>query len=165
MPGTFPLNKVFIDTPNGPDVVMAFRWTQEKNEFGVPGLIESDWNRQAGKGTHATLSRFDMHNILFAVGPDFRKGVVDSSPTGNIDLAPTILRILNLAPPQPMDGRVLTEAMTGESEEQPKAFDETIEAMKDFSSGTWRQYLSQSRVGTTVYLNEGNGGFTAKLEK
>jgi hypothetical protein len=55
--------------------------------------------------------------------------------------------------------------MTDENEEKPKAAEERIEARQDFPDGTWRQYLSQSRVGTTIYLNEGNGGFTAKLEK
>ena len=164
VPGTFPLSKVFIDTPNGPDVVMAFRWTKEKNEYGVPGLIESDWNRQAGKGTHATLSHFDLHNILFAAGPDFQKGAVDNLPTGNVDLAPTILRILKIPAAQAMDGRVLSEAMIGQSEDQPKAAEEKIEATQDFPDGTWRQYLSQARVGTTIYLNEGNGGFTAKAQ-
>jgi arylsulfatase A-like enzyme len=164
MPGTFPLNKLLIDTPNGPDVVMAGRWTKKKNQYGVPGLIESDWNRGAGKGTHATLSPFDMHNILFAAGPDFQKGAVDNLPTGNIDLAPTILRILKIPAAQPMDGRVLTEAMTGQGEDQPKAAEEKIEATQEFTDGTWRQYLSQARVGTTIYLSEGNGGFTAKAE-
>jgi hypothetical protein len=38
----------------------------------------------------------------------------------------------------------------------------TIEATKDFSSGTWRQSLQTSRVGSTIYLDEGNGGFVPK---
>jgi hypothetical protein len=35
----------------------------------------------------------------------------------------------------------------------------TIEATKDFPSGTWRQTLKISRVGSTIYLDEGNGAF------
>jgi hypothetical protein len=35
-----------------------------------------------------------------------------------------------------------------------------IEATKHFRSGTWRQSLQISRVGSTVYLDEGNGAFT-----
>jgi hypothetical protein len=35
----------------------------------------------------------------------------------------------------------------------------TIEATKHFRSGTWRQSLQVSRVGSTVYLDEGNGTF------
>jgi arylsulfatase A-like enzyme len=160
-PGTFPLAKAQIDTPQAPDVVMAFRWTDEKNQFGVPGLIESDWNRLSGKGTHATLSRFDMHNTLIAAGPDFRRGFEDELPTGNVDLAPTILSILKIPSPQPMDGRVLREAMPG-SVQPEKAVMETSEASRQFPTGMWQQSLQQSRVGTTVYLDEGNGGYLRK---
>jgi hypothetical protein len=159
------LAKVQIDAPNGPDVVMAFKWTNQNNEFGVPGLIDGDWNRQAGKGTHATLSRFDMHNILFAAGPDFRRGAVDDLPTGNVDLAPTILSILKINSPQKMDGRILSEVMLTSDNKEQKPITETFEAMQDFPVGTWRQTLQQSRVGSTIYLDEGNGAFTAKLEK
>jgi len=35
----------------------------------------------------------------------------------------------------------------------------TIEAIKDFPAGTWRQSLQISRVGSTEYLDEGNGAF------
>jgi hypothetical protein len=37
----------------------------------------------------------------------------------------------------------------------------TIEATKHFQSGTWRQSLQISRVGSTMYLDEGNGVFVA----
>ena len=165
-PGTFPLAKAMIDTPHGPDVVMAFRWTAEPNKYGVPGLIEADWNRQSEKGTHATLSHFDMHNTLFAAGPDFRQGITDDFPTGNVDLAPTIAKILGLEPPPKMDGRILAEAMkTTEIMATPKPAEDTVEATRDFPDGTWRQYLRVLTVGSTSYLDEGNGGFTRKLEK
>ena len=111
LPGTFHLNDAKIDNPHAPDVVMAFRWNDSKNQFGTPGMIDADWQREAGKGTHATLSRFDMHNTLVAAGPDFRRGQTDDLPTGNVDLSPTILYILGIKPPQEMDGRVLSEAM------------------------------------------------------
>jgi hypothetical protein len=38
----------------------------------------------------------------------------------------------------------------------------TIEATQDFPSGSWRQSLQISRVGSTVYLDEGNGEFSPK---
>src|ERR1700731_3938126 len=98
---------------------MAFPWNDSKNPFGVGGMIDADWQRAAGKGTHATLSRFDMHNTLIAAGPDFRRGYVDDLPSGNVDLAPTILRILGVQSPSSLDGRVLSEAMKqGDSEIQ-----------------------------------------------
>ena len=185
MEGTFTLDKAKIDPPSpsygvagnehAPDVVMSFRWNENKNQFGVPGMIDADWQRAAGKGTHATLSRFDMHNTLIATGPDFRRGQTDELPSGNVDLAPTILAILGIKSPQLMDGRVLSEAMVksgrrgdtdsshGEIDNQAlKAKTETIGAKKNFESGKpgfWRQTLQISRVGSTIYLDEGNGNY------
>ena len=167
LPGTFRLDEAKIDNPHAPDVVMSFRWNESKNQFGVPGMIDADWQRPAGDGTHATLSRFDMHNTLVAAGPDFRRGKTDDLPTGNVDLAPTILHILGIKPPQEVDGRVLSEALVG-VEKFPtgsEAETKTIEAKKDFAAGTWRQSLRISRVGSTLYLDEGNGAFAPNSGK
>src|SRR5262245_8477435 len=112
MDGTFALEQVDIQNDRAPDVAMAFRLDPSKNQFDVPGMIDADWQRAAGKGTHATLSRFDMHNTLIAAGPDFKRGETDDLPTGNVDLAPTILQILGIKSPHKMDGRILSEAMT-----------------------------------------------------
>jgi arylsulfatase A-like enzyme len=124
-------------------------------------MIDADWQRAAGEGTHATLSRFDMHNTLVAAGSDFRRGQTDDLPTGNVDLSPTILHILGIKPPQEMDGRVLYEAMVNVNSVPAvgKTETKTIEAKKDFTAGIWRQSLRISRVGSTMYLDEGNGSF------
>jgi len=159
--GTFVLEQAMIQNDHAPDVVMAFRWNDSKNQFGVPGMIDADWQRAAGKGTHATLSRFDMHNTLIAAGPDFRRGEADDLPTGNIDVTPTILHILEIKAPVKMDGRILSEAMVNGdraiSELKPEV--KTIEGSNDLPSGRWRQTLKVSRVGSTLYLDEGNGAF------
>jgi arylsulfatase A-like enzyme len=157
--GTFTLDRGKIDSPDAPDVVLAFRWNENKNQFGIRGMIDADWQRAAGKGTHATLSRFDIHNTLIAAGPDFRRGQADDLPSGNVDLAPTILKILGIALPHPMDGRVLSEAMVKIDMQLLKPQTEAVEATKRFSSGTWRQVLHISRLGSTIYLDDGNGVF------
>ena len=163
MEGTFGLTQALIQRGDAPDVVMAFRWTDLQNEFGVTGEIDADWQRAAGKGTHATLSRFDMHNTLIAAGPDFKRGQTDDLPTGNVDLMPTILQILGIKVPHQMDGRILSEAVAAPTSllPAPKPEAKSIEARKDFPSGTWRQTLKISRVGSTIYLDEGNGAFVA----
>jgi arylsulfatase A-like enzyme len=160
-PGTFRLDQAKIDNPRAPEIVLAFRWSDSKNQFGVPGMIDADWQRAAGQGTHATLSRFDMHNTLIATGPDFHRGEVDDLPSGNVDVAPTILHILGIKPPQQMDGRVLSEAMVSVDQAAAgrKTETKTIEAKKEFTVGTWRQSLQISCVGSTIYLDEGNGAF------
>ena len=163
MEGTFGLTQALIQRGDAPDVVMAFRWTDLQNQFGVVGEIDADWQRAAGKGTHATLSRFDMHNTLIAAGPDFKRGQTDDLPTGNVDLMPTILQILGIKVPHQMDGRILSEAVAAPTSllPAPKPEAKSIEARKDFPSGTWRQTLKISRVGSAIYLDEGNGAFVA----
>jgi len=163
MDGTFALEQANIQNDRAPDVVMAFRWDASKNQFDVPGLIDADWQRAAGKGTHASLSRFDMHNTLIAAGPDFKRGETDDLPSGNVDLAPTILQILGIKPDSKMDGRILSEAMTT-AMASGKLETKKIDATKNFESGTWRQSLQVSRVGSTIYLDEGNGAFVANPE-
>src|SRR5205823_6200047 len=66
-----------------------------------------------------------------------------------------------LAPPQKLDGRVLSEALVKVDPATAglKPEIKTIEVIKDFPAGTWRQSLQISRVGSTEYLDEGNGAF------
>ena len=98
-----------------------------------------------------------MHNTLIAAGPDFKNGLTSDLPSGNVDLAPTILAILGIKSPAALDGRVLSEAMLNA---QPvKAKTETLEATKKFPTGTWRQHLQISRVGSAIYFDQGNGAF------
>jgi arylsulfatase A-like enzyme len=106
------------------------------------------------------LSRFDVHNTLIASGPDFRRGMADGLPSGNIDLAPTILHILGLDSAHQFDGRVLSEAMEAGSA-APRGVTEELEAGREFPSGRWRQHLRVTRVGETIYCDEGNGDFSA----
>jgi predicted AlkP superfamily pyrophosphatase or phosphodiesterase len=160
--GTFGFDQARIDSPHAPDVEMAFRWNNSKNQFGIPGMIDADWNRKAGQGTHATLSQFDMHNLLIAVGPAFRSGLTDDLPSGNVDLAPTIYRILGITSPQPLDGRVLSEAMANLNDVVPQSETKTVEATREFPAGKWRQTLKVSRAGSTIYLDQANGAFEPK---
>lgn len=159
--GTFPLESVRVNTGDAPDVVVALRWSPTPNRFGVAGQIITDAARRAGEGSHATLSEFDVHNTLIAAGPRFRRGLRNDLPSGNIDLAPTILQLLGLQSQDELDGRVLVEAMTGDSKPQ-QAITETMEVSRAFPNGEWRQHLRVSRVGDTIYFDEGNGTFATQ---
>jgi arylsulfatase A-like enzyme len=140
--------------------MVALRWNAKPNRFGTPGQIITDSARQPGEGSHATLSQFDVHNTLIAAGPDFRERVTTSLPSANVDIAPTVLRILGVDAPQKFDGRVLVEAME-EKAERTEALSKTIQANRKFPAGEWRQHLTVSLVGETVYIDEGNGSFSA----
>ena len=112
--GTFPLSEARIDSPGAPDLVVSLHWTSGRSATGAPGLQTTDGTPALkNAGNHASLSPFDMHNTLVAAGPDFHRGVVDTLPSGNTDLAPTILWILGLRGEiARMDGRVLAEALS-----------------------------------------------------
>jgi predicted AlkP superfamily pyrophosphatase or phosphodiesterase len=162
MEGTFDLQTIHADLSEGPDVIVAMRWSEQRNRFGVAGEIVADAARSAGHGTHASLSKYDVHNALIASGPDFRRGAISQVPSGNIDLAPTVLHLLGIAPPEKFDGRVLSEAFTGGKEDLSLIRNESLEAKRDFGDKQWRQYLEISRVGGTTYFNQGNGALGAK---
>ncbi len=153
--GTFPLQLAHIDSPTAPDVVVSFRWTADTNTNSLPGMVVSDISEYGpGQGAHVSLSRFDMHNTLIAAGPDFRSGVTDVLPTGNVDVAPTILWLLGIKPPKPMDGRVLSEALTLKGPKLASYEPQRVES----TNSIWHQYLKFSDVNGVRYLDEGNGG-------
>jgi arylsulfatase A-like enzyme len=155
--GTFSLSRVHVDAHQGaPDVLVSMHWSTDKNDWGAPGLVTAAEGKR-GRGAHASLSRFDLHNTLIAAGPDFKKGFTSELPSGNVDLAPTVLAILGIPQPNPMDGRVLTEAMVGSTNAPAKPDRQTLEASRDLGFRLWHQYLTFSRVGSVAYYDEGNG--------
>ena len=158
--GTFPLETVRANTPEPPDVIVSLRWNAKPNRFGTPGHIVADNARATGEGSHQSLSEFDLHNTLIAAGPDFRQRFTTSLPSSNVDIAPTVLHLLGLEPPQKFDGRVLVEGME-EKAERIEALSKTMQASRKFPGGEWQQHLRVSLVGETIYFDEGNGAFSS----
>ncbi|HXN36178.1 MAG TPA: alkaline phosphatase family protein, partial [Opitutaceae bacterium] len=159
--GTFPLAEARIDSPESPDLVVSLHWTLGKSVTGAPGLQTSDLAPSAKKvGNHASLSPYDMHNTLVAAGPDFRRGVVDTLPSGNTDLAPTVLWILGLRDEAArMDGRVLGEALAIDAPPLRGYDIRRLTASHATAGGVWRQYLEVSEVNGVRYLDQGDGAF------
>jgi arylsulfatase A-like enzyme len=158
MEGTFTLSDANINSPQAPDVVLSFRWSTNPGRLGAPGLLVVDGGRRTSGGAHTSLSRFDMHNTLVGAGPDLKKGFNDTFPTGNTDLAPTILWLLGVKSKEPMDGRVLSEALTIEAPKMSTPTTRRIETSRKVGESVWRQYLQISQVNDTIYFDEGNGG-------
>jgi len=144
-PGTFTLDQARLNTSHAPDLVVAMRWVDEPNQRGVRGLLVSEGGAAPGRGSHASLSRYDIHNTLIAAGPDFRGGRTNDFPSSNADVTPTILAILGVKSP-PMDGRVLTKPTPAPQHQRLKA-----------SAGNWQQYLEITECGGAFYIDEGNG--------
>jgi arylsulfatase A-like enzyme len=160
MKGTFPLSTVHLDSPGAPDLAVSLKWSDARNAFGAPGELTYDGGKKLGG--HGSLSPFDMHNTLIAAGPDLRVGFKNEMPSGNLDLAPTIVWILGLRPSNKMDGRILAEALVHPPFAAPKAKTKTLEATRDLGSVRWHQYLKQSTVSGTTYFEEGNGAAVKK---
>ena len=163
LPGTFGTAAVHIDSPDAPDLAVAMRWNDDKNANGFPGLIFSE-GRKPGQGNHATLSQYELHNTLIAGGPDFRAGFRDELPSSNIDLAPTIARLLHLPNVPPMDGRVLEEALAdGVGKEAGQAVTQRLQVTLEFGKdAVWRQYLQTTTYGGETYFDEGNAADPAR---
>ena len=155
--GTFPLSAVGVDSPDAPDVVVAPRWSGEKNAFGVPGTLIHDGAKKSGMGMHGSLSPFDQTNTLIAAGPDFLSGVRNELPSGNIDVAPTVLWLLGIRPLAPLDGRVLFEAIRDRKPDASKPEEKRLEAARVFGDVRWTQYLRTVTYEGATYLLEGNG--------
>jgi len=156
--GTFLLEQGLVDSGrNQPDVVLSLRWSNHTNEFGAAGSLVAD-SVKKGAGTHGSLSPFDLHNTLVAAGPDLRCGFVDELPSGNIDVAPTILSLLGIQVAHPMDGRVLTEALVAENDSNANPELKTLEATADLNQKQWHQYLKMYVLDGRTYFDEGNGG-------
>jgi arylsulfatase A-like enzyme len=165
--GTFALEDAKIQSKDAPDIVFSFRWTTNINAYGAPGTVISESQNSNGaatsqKATHASMSPFDMHNTLVAAGPDLRQGFVDETPSGNVDLAPTILRILSAKSSGTMDGRVLAEALNSSNGKLPKIKKKQLRAQVTLPTGDWAQTLDISEVNGVRYLDQATGQFTPK---
>jgi arylsulfatase A-like enzyme len=113
LPGTVSLKEVGMAAETAPDVVLAMRWKKVPSESEHP---RSDMSTEGtkypiGGGMHVTLGPTDLRNFAVANGPDFLRGVDDPLPSGNIDVVPTFLWLMGIEPPEPSDGRVLSEAL------------------------------------------------------
>ena len=111
--GTLPMS--LIKTENSgkgraPDIIVSFSYDENVAVAGKSGVsYASSINR---RGDHGSFSPTDTHISLMASGPDFKSGLHDPLPTANVDVAPTVARILKFTMPD-AQGRVLEEALRG----------------------------------------------------
>lgn len=156
VPGALPAGIIGLEGPRAPSLAMSFRWDSTANRAGFPGRAYST-NLGPGQGQHGSMSRHETRNVFFARGPAFNRAAAVATPTGNVDLAPTILRLLGLPGAEAMHGRVFDETLR----DGPDAVEwrtETREAERDTPSGRYSQAITVSRAGRTLYVDEGSGG-------
>lgn len=129
IPGTITMAQVNLENAtrqnNGqPDVVVSFNWD---NTVSIQGMSGIEFESAGGqRGMHGSFGMADVHNTLIANGPSFQSAATISSPSGNVDVAPTVAYLLGLSLPQ-ADGRVLNEALvTPGSKSTPNVVASTV---------------------------------------
>ena len=155
IPGTLPASIAGLDGPRAPALTMSFAWDSTVNGTGYAGHAYST-SLGPGQGQHGSMSPHETRNVMFASGPSFRQSTVIETPTGNVDLAPTILHLLGLPGGDAMHGRVLSDALR----DGPDTLDSltiTHDAERRTSGGRYRQSVTVSKVGETVYVDQGSG--------
>lgn len=153
--GTLPMALAGCDGPRAPELAMSFAWDSEANDAGYDGYVYSSGGAR-GLGQHGSMSRHEMNNTLLARGPGFKSGKRITSPTGNVDITPTVLNLLGLPLPEDMDGRVIAEALV-DGPDSVESTTDTHLAGREVLDGVYRQGITLSKVGKTVYLDEGSG--------
>jgi len=105
VPGTFSFGAVRWNHARAGAILFSKAWSEQKGPFGYPGTSANE-----GTAGHGTTSPFDIHNVLIMKGPQIRTASRSIVPTANVDIAPTVCRIVGVEPPDYMDGRVIREA-------------------------------------------------------
>jgi arylsulfatase A-like enzyme len=160
-PGTFSTRLIHLDhAERGPDIVLTFPWSSEKNAFGVPGAdftaARATGPLDGEAGNHGSMSPWTVHNTFLAWGVDFKRAAVVRTPVSNVDVAPTLLALMGLDRDPglpPFDGRAITEAFVdGPDEEQvPTTTTTYVTATPD---GAFRAAIQVSEAGGKRYLDK-----------
>ena len=93
---------------------------------------------------------------VLPMGRLFSKAVRTLVPSGTVDLLPTLLHVLDYPIPPSVEGRILYEALA-----QPQGVSDSSAASHTYSAdtvtaaGLYRQHLTTTKIGTTVYLERG----------
>jgi hypothetical protein len=97
-----------------PDINYTMRTSDGVNAHGYPGTCYADnADIPLGGGIHGGLQRTEINNLLVMGGDRITPETVHDTPTGIVDIMPTMLHGLGLEPPRTAMGRPLAEAFTG----------------------------------------------------
>jgi arylsulfatase A-like enzyme len=114
--GTLPLSAINLAGASKlprPAIVVAFKGFYSNDANLHTSVQLSDTALQEGQGMHGGFGREQTFNNMAAIGPDFKARFTDRAPVGNADIAPTLLKIMNLtaASVGSLKGRVIAEAL------------------------------------------------------
>jgi predicted AlkP superfamily pyrophosphatase or phosphodiesterase len=129
------------------DILYSPDWSDIRNPYGFEGTSASN-----GTAGHGSTSPFEIHNTLMAAGPDVRQKIVIPTPSGNVDFAPTFLRLLNIQVPASMQGRILQEALRNGANFANRLLVQTVQVTAKTADDSYSQiaFLSFLRGGRGV---------------
>ena len=149
--GLLPGDRLGLGGPRAADLVLSFRWDSTRAANGFVGSADSA-EGAPGLGTHGSGSPHELRCTLIAQGPSFRQGITSEVPSGNVDIAPTVLQLLGLASLD-FDGRPLLEAFRGASGLSLTASaPETIDTVCEIGGARRVHRAVVERVGHARYL-------------
>ena len=152
--GTIPLSKIGLGGPRSPDIVFSLNWNSRANQFKFQGRSAS-FAGAAGQGTHGSISPHEMNNVLICDGPYFGKKRRILTPSGNIDVLPTILDILGVESPHNINGRILKEAYKDTANEL--VFERNLlKSERTIEDNVFKQEIILSQLGGSIYIDEGS---------
>jgi arylsulfatase A-like enzyme len=149
-PGTLSFDAINYQHARAADILVDANWTDAANQHGYAGTTTS-----GGVAGHGSSSPYDIRIRLTAAGPDLKRAVHSTVPSGNIDLAVTLCHLHGITPADSMAGRVLHEILrTGPAPDSIRVERNVHRVTTTTTSGRYELELEKARVGTTEYISQ-----------
>ncbi|MBI5092398.1 MAG: alkaline phosphatase family protein [Candidatus Hydrogenedentes bacterium] len=149
IPGTLSQSAIHWNHPRAGDILVSANWTDDANEFAYKGRTTLP-----GPAGHGTSSPYEIHNVLIAAGPEIKAKTHNPAPTGNIDLAPTLCFLNQIATPLTMNGRILHELLKdGPDPKSVPVKRQTTETQATNNGVRYHLTMTTARVANTDYLD------------
>lgn len=114
--GTLALSLVGLGHERRPDLAYVLRSNDDRDLFGWPGLGLMTGGVPVGGGMHGGFNKREQNTVLICAGAGWDAGGRQTdAPAGIIDIAPTILDLLAVAPASTMVGKSLRGAADDEA--------------------------------------------------
>jgi hypothetical protein len=150
--GTLPLADANLDHARAGDIVLTLHRDDHAPNGGLAGrCLHDEPDIPTGCGMHGGLSSHEVRTVLAFSGSQFANGTLITTPTGIIDILPTVLHGLGLDP-ESTDGRILHEVFQGHDGTPANA--ERISSVAE-AGPHYRQGLEADEVGSSRYLAQG----------
>lgn len=166
--GTVGFRAVGWDHERSSDILISQDWSPAVNEWGFEGEVF-----RPGTAGHGTSSPWDIRAAFIAAGSGVRSGIDLTTPTGNIDVVPTVLHLMGVDPARlaatlpewvetedagtpniSFDGRVLREILSeGPDPSAVTVRRDSIMAETAIPGGQYRMVVHQSWIDSTMYFD------------